>query len=278
MATELVLLGTAGGPTPRGDRHGPSQVILVDGDAYVVDCGSGVARQLFRAGVPFSALRAVFVTHHHSDHNADLGNLFLLGWSGLQRPVLVCGPPPLGSMMRCFFEMNRYDIELRTVDEQRPPLESFVELREFAAPGVVYEDERIRVTAALVDHPPVEHAYAFRVDTPDRSIAISGDTTPCDRLVALARGADVLVHEALYVPGVEQLVRHNNARALREHVLRSHTSTADVGSVAERAEVPLLVLSHLAPSSDLVSDEVWEAEAQKGYSGAVRPGRDLLRI
>lgn len=278
MSTELVLLGTAGGPTPRGDRHGPSQVILVDGDAYVIDCGNGVARQLFRAGVGISSVRAVFITHHHSDHNADLGNLFLLSWAGLRQPVDVYGPPPLHRIMDRFFEMSRYDTEIRTRDEQRPSLESFIRTHEFTGPGVIYSDERVRVSAAPVEHPPVDESYAFRVDSDDRAIVVSGDTRACETLVDLARGADVLVHEALYVPGVEQLVAGNNARAMREHVMNSHTSVSEVGGIAERSEVPQLVLSHLAPSSNLVSDEVWEHEAQKGYSGKVLPGQDLMRL
>lgn len=278
MGTELVLLGTAGGPTPRGDRHGPSQVILVGEEAYVIDCGSGVARQLFRAGIPISAVRAVFLTHHHSDHNADLGNLFLLSWAGLHRPVDVYGPAPLNAIMTSFFEMSRYDIDIRTRDEKRPPLQSFVRTHEFAGAGLIYEDERVKVNSALVEHPPVEEAYAFRLDTEERSIVISGDTRPSDALVHLAMGADLLVHEALYVPGVEQIVAGNNARAVREHVMRSHTSVDAVGALAERAAVPQLVLSHLVPSSNLVSDEVWEREAQKGYSGKVLTGQDLMRL
>lgn len=278
MSTELVLLGTAGGPTPRGERHGPSQVVLVDDDAYVIDCGSGVARQLFRAGVPISSVRAVFITHHHSDHNADLGNLFLLSWAGLRRPVDIYGPPPLSRIMKSFFEMSRYDTEIRSRDEKRPPLESFIRMHEFTGPGTVYKDERVRVSAAPVEHPPVEECYAFRLDTDDRAIVISGDTRACEAVVGLATGADVLVHEALYVPGVEQLVAGNNARAMREHVMNSHTSVSEVGGIAERAGVPELVLSHLAPSSNLVSDEIWESEAQKGYSGKVLPGEDLMRL
>src|SRR6266571_7819798 len=78
--TGLILLGTGGGPSPKRLRSAPAQVILVGDDAYVVDCGNGVARQIVRAGVALSRIRAVFVTHHHSDHNADYGNLLLLGW------------------------------------------------------------------------------------------------------------------------------------------------------------------------------------------------------
>ena len=108
--TRLILLGTEGGPRPRKTRASPSQVISVNNAAYVVDCGNGVAIQLVRAGLPLSTVRHIFVTHHHSDHNADYGNLLPLAWtSGLQNLVNAWGPPPLARMTSLFFEMNAYD-------------------------------------------------------------------------------------------------------------------------------------------------------------------------
>ncbi|MGH3629204.1 MAG: MBL fold metallo-hydrolase [Sciscionella sp.] len=278
MTTTLTLLGTAGGPTPRGTRHAPSQVVVVNGDAYVFDCGNGVADQLARAGVPFSALRAVFVTHNHSDHNADVGNLLLLGWSGIATPVRLYGPPPISSMVKQFLDMNSYDIDIRVLDEGRAPLDELVSVHDISTGGVVYADEHVRVTATLVDHPPVQPAFGYRIDTPERSIVFSGDTRPCDALVELARGADTLVHEVLYEPGIAHLEATHNGKKLREHLISSHTPVERVGSVAERAGVPLLVLSHFTPSDDSVDDAIWLAEARRGYTGHVVVGRDLLEI
>src|SRR5688572_21994852 len=122
-STRVILLGTAGGPRPQRLRSAPSQVIVVDDAAYVVDCGDGVARQLVLAGVPLQSIRAVFITHHHSDHNADYGNLFLLAWTaGLRSRVDTWGPPPLARMTRLLFEANDYDIRTRISDEGRVPL------------------------------------------------------------------------------------------------------------------------------------------------------------
>lgn len=276
MTTQLILLGTAGGPTPRSARHSPSQVIVVDDAAYVIDCGNGVAHQLHLAGVPFSALRGVFITHHHSDHNADLGNLFLLGWPFLREHVTVIGPPPLGSIIGSFLEMSSYDIGIRVADEGRPHLGEFIVAQEIEGPGLVYSDERIQVRAALVDHPPVSPAFAYRIDTADRSIVISGDTRPSDALVELATGADVLVHEVIYTPAIAGLLEGNNGHTVLQHLLASHTPVDEVGPLAERAGVPVLVLSHLAPPSDVVPDEVWIEEASRGFSGEVVVGHDLL--
>ena len=277
--TRLILLGTGGGPRPKKNASAPGQVIVVDGVSYVVDCGSGVARQLVLAGVPLETVRHVFLTHHHSDHNADYGNLVLLAWAaGLRTRVDTWGPPPLERMTRLFFEMNAYDIETRIADEGRVPLAPLVHVHELSRGGPVMQDERVKVTAALVDHPPVVPAFAYRFDARDRSIVISGDTAPSDNLVKLAQGADVLVHEALYVPAVDRLVsRIPNAASLKKHLVESHTSAADCGRIAAAAGVKTLVLSHLVPPDDPeVTDRMWIEAAQAHFRGKVVLGRDLM--
>lgn len=278
MSTTLTLLGTAGGPTPQGHRHAPANVVVVNGAAYVFDCGNGVADQLVRSGVPFSALRAVFVTHNHSDHNADLGNLLLLGWSGISHPVEVHGPAPLAAPMKCFFEMQRYDIDLRVRDEGRRPLDDLVRVTEIDRPGVVYRDENVTVTSALVVHPPVEPAFGYRIDSADRSIVLSGDTRPCENLIALARGADLLVHEALYEPGLEGLLSRHNGTRIRQHLLASHTLAHEAGEVARRAGVKTLVLNHLVPCDGTVDDRTWRDEARRSFDGDIVVSHDLMRL
>lgn len=132
----LILLGTGGGPRPRKNRYASSQVIIVNNVAYVVDCGDGVAIQLARAEVPLPTLRHVLITHHHSDHNADYGNLLLLAWTtGLRTRVDTWGPPPLRRMTRLFFEMNAYDINTRVADEGRVPLVPLVHAHELTYSG-----------------------------------------------------------------------------------------------------------------------------------------------
>lgn len=279
--TRLILLGTSGGPRPKIDRGATSQAIIVGDAVYVVDCGDGVARQLVTAGIALANLRQVFITHHHSDHNADYGNLLLLAWaSGLRTNVRTFGPPPLTTMTRLFFELNAYDIETRIADEDRIPLVPLVDATEIETGGLVVDDGTVRVTAALVDHPPVTPALAYRFDTADRSIVISGDTAYSDRLVQLAKGADVLVHEALYVPGIERTVaKAPNATRLLEHIVASHTAAADVGKLATAAGVKTLVLSHLVPADDpLVPEEAFRREAAKHYAGEIIVGRDLMEI
>src|SRR5262245_39895458 len=186
--TRVILLGTAGGPRPKKGVAAPANALVVNDALYVVDCGNGVARQLVAAGLPLPALRPVFVTHQHSDHTADYGNLIWLAWAGgLKTRVDTWGPPPLEKMTRLFFEMNASDIETRIADEGRVALAPLVHVHELTAPGAVMKDEHVTVTTALVSHPPVTPALAYRFDAPDRSIVFSGDTARSDALVALAR-------------------------------------------------------------------------------------------
>lgn len=279
--SRLILLGTAGGPTPKPNRAAPAQVIVVGDAAYVIDCGNGVARQMVLANLKLGAIRGVFLTHHHSDHNADYGNLLLLSWaSDLASPVATYGPPPLVAMTRQFLELNEYDIRTRIADEGRPPLEPLISPHELTTDGSVMSDDNVRVTAAVVEHPPVTPAFAYRFDCPDRSIVISGDTRPSQALVELAQGADVLVHEVMHVPSIESLVaRESNARTLREHLLRSHTTTEQVGRLAADAGVGTLVLSHFVPGGyPFVPDEVWYDAVRPHFAGRIVVGRDLLEV
>jgi ribonuclease BN (tRNA processing enzyme) len=279
--SRLILLGTGGGPTPKANRSAPAQVIVVNGVSYVIDCGNGVARQMVLAKLKLGSLRNVFLTHHHSDHNADFGNLLLLAWaSDLAGRVDCYGPPPLAKMAKLFLELNDYDIQTRIADEGRPRLQDLIFPHEISADGQVMQDENVKVTAALVEHPPVRPAFAYRFDCPDRSIVISGDTHPSENLVRLARGADVLVHEVMYLPGLDSLLAADtNATRLREHLLASHSTTQEVGRVATEAGVKTLVLSHFVPGGfPFLKDEVWFDAVRPTFSGNLVIGRDLMEI
>jgi ribonuclease BN (tRNA processing enzyme) len=277
--TKLILLGTGGGPRPKKLASAPANVVVVDDVLYVVDCGDGVARQLVLADLPLVALRQIFITHHHSDHNADYGSLMLLAWAaGLRTRVDAWGPPPLEKMTKAFFEMHAFDIETRIADEGRVPLAPLIHAHELHNGGVVLQDDKVKVTAALVHHPPVVPAFGYRFDTPDRSIVFSGDTAKSDNLVALARGADILVHEAMYLPAVDSVVGSvPNASTLKEHLLASHTSPEDCGRIAEAAGVKTLVLSHFVPGGDpAVTNQMWIDAARKFFRGRIVVGKDLM--
>lgn len=276
--TRAILLGTAGGPSPKRGRAAPASVVLVDGVAYVVDCGNGVARQMVLAGVELNRIRHVFITHHHSDHNADFGTLLLLAWAaGLSIPVDMWGPPPIAHMTDLFLQMSAPDIDIRIADEGRPPLQPLIRAHDLREAGVVVKDERVAVRCAVVHHPMVPTALAYRIDGPDRSIVFSGDTTRVDSLIALARGADVLVHEVMY-PDAYAGQAAGNARSIAKHILESHTPVEEVGKIAQEAGVKTLVLSHYVPDNNADAEQAWLPLARRHFKGEVIAGRDLMEI
>jgi ribonuclease BN (tRNA processing enzyme) len=279
--SRLILLGTGGGPTPKPSRSASAQAIIVNGTTYLVDCGNGVGAQMAKAHIAFSSLRNIFLTHLHSDHAADYGNVLLLGWgANLVTRVDTYGPPPLIHMTELFLEMNDVDIRTRIADEGRPPLAELIHPHELTAPGLVMRDDNVVVTAALVDHPPIVPAFAYRFDCPDRSIVISGDTRPTDSLIALAKGADVLVHEVLYLPGIDALIATEpSAPRLRGHMIAAHTTTEEVGKVATAAGVKTLVLSHFVPGGyPFIADSVWYDAVRPHFAGTLIVGHDLQEL
>lgn len=280
---KLVLLGTKGGPRLTLNRGNPAQVVQVGDRQFLIDCGEGTPRQLLRAGIGPKDIESVLITHHHSDHNAALGNVLLTAWnSGLTRSMQTIGPPPLSDMIEHFLEMNAYDISTRVADEGRPDPRALLETAEISAAGVVFEDDDVRVTAALVNHPPVEPAFGFRFDAEGRSIVISGDTAPSDDLVELAAGADVLVHEVIHFDLFKKYIHSASSNAdwdrLQAHLARSHTSVHEVGKIATAAGVDTLVLSHFVPGHIDVSDETWLAPVRQHFGGKIIAGHDLMEI
>jgi ribonuclease BN (tRNA processing enzyme) len=280
--TRLILLGTKGGPrVGEAGRSNPSTLVLVNDVPYLVDCGYGTTKQLLLAGVAVNRLRYLFITHHHSDHNLELGPLLYNAWiTGLPIRLDAYGPQGLDKMMQDFFSYQKFDIETRMVDEGRTDPKKLFTAHEFGKPGVILENADVKVTTCRVRHPPIEQSYAYRFDAPDRSVVISGDTAYSPELEELARGADVLVHEVMYLPAIEALVKRlPNAKRLREHLMVSHTLPADVGKLAHQAGIKTLVLSHFVPGDDAsITDAHWVEDVKKEFKGRIIVGRDLMEI
>ena len=283
--TRLILLGTKGGPRVGTGRANPANVVVVNGRPYVIDCGYGVTRQLVDAGIEVHEVRTILITHNHSDHMLELGPLVYNAWAGgLRERIDVWGPPPVGKIVASFLDYMTYDVDIRGEDEGRPDLRKLVRVHEFEVPGtgsvVVFEREGLRVSATKVRHPPLTHAYAYRFDTPGQSIVLSGDTTYSPELIALARGADILVHEVMHLGSIDQMLsRVPNAPALRKNLIAGHTTTEQLGRVAAEAGVKTLVLSHFVPGDDRsITDAMWVEGVRKSFAGKIVVGRDLMTI
>jgi ribonuclease BN (tRNA processing enzyme) len=285
----LVLLGTKGGPRIGGggkspsnvSRMNPASLLIIGGVPYVIDCGYGVSMQMVRAGVPLQSLRYIFITHHHSDHEIEYGNLIYNGWAaGLNHVVDSYGPPGLEKMAGDFMALNQIDIETRIKDEGKPDLRKLVRAHDIHDLDHVLSNDQVRVSAIYELHPPLQDSYAFKFEFGGKTVVFSGDTTYNPKLAEFARGADYLVHEVMYLPGVDALAKRvPNAVTLREHLLASHTTTDDVGRIAVEAQVKNLVLNHFVPGDDpSITDAMWIEGVRKHYKGNIVVGKDLMSV
>ena len=280
-STRIVLLGTKGGPrVGEAGRSNPSTLILINDIPYLIDCGSGVSKQLISKDIALNRLRYIFITHHHSDHNLEFGPLIYNTWiTGLPAQIDAYGPTGLTQMAQDFFSYQKFDIDTRIVDEGRSDPRKLLTTHEIK-PGVVMVNDDVKVSACLVRHPPIKEAYAYRFDAKDRSVVVSGDTAYAPELAEFAKGADVLVHEVMYLPGIEALLKRlPNAKRLREHLMAAHTLPEDVGKIAAQAGVKTLVLTHFVPGDDAsITDEQWSEGVRAHFKGQIVVGKDLMEI
>ena len=289
MSVELITLGTAAGPAIRGPEGGISSALVVDGAFYMVDFGLGCSRAANEAGLRGKDFVAGFVTHLHSDHVVELPGFLLWNWGspveGFTRPVSIVGPGKDGTrpgggglsgtteLVSHSLKAFSYDIDIRVHDEARPDLAALVRAvdldtpsdgsPEAARPFDVYEDDRVKVTGILVEHPPVRPALAFRFETDAGSVVFSGDTAECQAMVTLAKGADVLVHEAV---NLDFYADKGFAPEFLNHQRIAHTPPEGAGRIAAEAGVGRLVLSHLAGRAE---PKWWHDRVSSTFSGPV---------
>jgi len=314
--TELVLLGTAGAPLPVAGRGGISSALVVGDRVFVIDCGRGSPSAFADAGLRFSRLEAVFVTHLHVDHVGDLPGMLLYGWGvrtgddGPLPPIRVYGPPrpPLlpdgdaafhrettihperpapgtADLVDSLLAGYAYHLNVMPLDARMPDPGALVRAVDIPVRArtdgrpparlTVMEDDAVRVTAIPVMHGHVMPALAYRFDTADGSVVFSGDTTVDDALIALAQGADILVHQ---VADLGYLERHGVTGEALRRMAGLHTDVSEVGGVAERSRVGELILSHYLPAEpDAISEAEWAERAGRGFAGTTTAGRDGLR-
>ena len=278
--TKIVFLGTKGGPRVGVGPSNPANLVMVNDTPFVIDCGMGVSHQLVTAGVPLESVKYIFISHHHSDHNLEYGNLVYNAWAtGLSTPIHSFGPKGIEAMTQTYWELNKFDVETRIEDEGRPDPRKLLIAKDITEDGVVLQTPDVKVTAFRTPHPPIVDNFAYKFETPDGTIVFSSDTNYNPKLAEFAEGADVLVHEAIYLPWVDRLVtRVKNGATLKKHLLESHTAAEDVGRIADAAQVKVLVMSHLVPGELDVTDEQWSSEARKHFKGRLIVARDLMEL
>lgn len=258
-ALHVIVCGS-GSPLPAPGRAQACIAVFAGGRGYVFDVGTGAAGNLANWRAPSERIQHVFLTHFHSDHFGDLGELNLQGWvAGRGAPLVVHGPPGVERVVNGLQEAYALDRAYRTAhhgEDLMNPAYGLLVAAPFEASAsavVVHQDGELTIRSFLVDHSPVAPSVGYRIDYRGRSVVISGDTAPSPSLVAAAEGADLMLHEALathVVQTLEAVTREAGQPRLAKVMLDIpdyHTSPVDAARAANAAHVRRLVLYHLVP-------------------------------
>lgn len=278
----VALLGTKGGPSIRpGSSMPTSNLFVLNGQKIVVDCALGVTRGLVAQGMNLKELSTIFISHLHSDHYLELGPLIHTAWcSGLTTMIDVYGPAGLQDYWDGFAASMKADIDLRIEDDGRDDLRDFVRVHVIDE-GVVLERGGLTVSAIRTEHPPLIDSFAFSFRTAKHHAVFSGDTAPIHALEDFARGADLLIHEAMLESALPSLLERvgNGSDKLMQHWLRSHSFAHDAAKTATAAGVKRLALSHLIPSDDpSYGPQDWQNAVADYWDGPLIVGSDGVRI
>jgi len=275
-STVVLLLGT-GFPRPLPDAFGPATVVLVGQRVFLFDAGAGVMHQFAVAKLPLRGPEALFITHLHSDHTIGLPDLMLTTWvMGRRRAIPTIGPPGLAKMVDALDAAYAEDIDIRTHGLEGDAANGWRLAVHEATSGVVYDSAGVRVTTFKVLHGSWPNALAYRIETPTRTIVISGDTRPSDDLVRAATGVDVLVHE-VYPDSIYRAQRGARLGDTTNDYFRSfHTSDVELGRLAARAKPKLLVLTHIVRMG-ATDETLLRGVRAGGFTGDVVVGKDLGR-
>ena len=279
-STRVVMLGT-GTPRPDPNRSGPATAIIVNDTPYLIDFGPGVIRRATAAyengvaalGFAGTNIKTVFLTHMHSDHTVGYPDLIFTPWvMGRQEPLTVYGPNGIKAMTEHVLKAWQIDIDGRTSGINQRDVTGYKVTAHEIAPGVVYRDRNVTVTAFSVRHEEMVDSFGFRFDTPDRCIAISGDTSPTQAIIDHSRGCDVLIHEA-YSEASHQEVSPRSQAFRRCH----HTSAPELAAIANEVKPGLLVIYHRsnAGGRSMEPEDVLLDEIRQTYKGPVVMGHDL---
>lgn len=283
---KVVMLGT-GTPNPVPERCGPSVAIIIGDSSYLIDAGIGLVRraeEAHRLGVKAleaSQLKRAFLTHLHSDHTAGLPDLILTSWV-LERneELQVYGPRGTSNMCHHLLKAYELDIDARMNGlEQAIPEGIVVKSFDHPGEGMIYQDEKVKVEAFLVDHPPFE-AYGYKFITDDKTIVISGDTIPSQNLIKHAKGCDILIHEVYSAQGVQR----RDPKWYKYHT-SVHTSSVELGQIAKEVQPKKLVLYHQlfmnlpyedgTQLTEYQREEQMIREIKENYRGQVISAKDL---
>lgn len=286
-----VRLCGAGGPLPDPNRSGPCVAVVAGDRLFVVDAGTGGARNFNLIGLAPNDIDAQFLTHFHSDHIDGLGEMAMLRWVGGDNtsPLPVYGPDGVGRVVAGVNLAYRADQGYRTAHHGEAvanPASAGMEARPFGTPEygeevVVLEEDGVKVTAFKVPHDPAKPAVGYRFDYGGRAVVISGDTAKSPEVARMAQGADLLVHEALSRELVGLLNRaateagNASVAKITADILDYHASPVEAAETAQEAGVGHLLYYHIVPPLLIPGMDVTYLDGvSEAFDGGVTLGTD----
>jgi ribonuclease Z len=272
---EITLLGT-GSPIPDPNRAGPSTLVRAGGQVFLVDCGRGVLQRTAAAGVGASGLSALLLTHLHSDHIGDLGDVLITRWITTfapdPAPFTIIGPPGTAQTVEATLKAFGHDIGYRIAhhdDLNAPPS---IQVHEYTE-GPVWDRDGVSIRVAPTDHRPVQPTIAFRIEAGTASVVLAGDTVPCAGLDEFAAGAGALVHTVIRKDIVAKIPQQR-----LQDICDYHSSVEEAAATAARAGVGTLVMTHYVPALVPGQEEQWRTLAASEFGGQIELGDDLHRV
>ncbi len=267
MDVNIVMLGTAGS-SPTKERSMPSIAIKYEGDLILFDCGESAQLQMLRYGVNFSKLKAIFISHAHGDHVIGVAGLVrTLGMNRRTEPLKIFIPKGYESVIKMLLSFDR------------ALLEYSIEVIGVGSSGVVYKGNGYSIKSFKLKHSIPAYGYVFKEDDRRRfivsktaklgikgemhssiqkngslvigkktvkledvtslvkgkKIAYAADTRPSSDTVKAAGDADLLIHESSYAEEDVELAKE-----------RMHSTAFEAATVAKKAKVKRLVLTHIS--------------------------------
>jgi ribonuclease Z len=272
---EVTLLGT-GSPIPDPNRAGPSTLVRAGGQVFLVDCGRGVLQRAAAVGVGAAGLSALLLTHLHSDHIAELGDVLITSWISNfaldPAPLPIIGPPGTAETVETTLKAFSHDIGYRIAHHADLNALPPIEVHE-CTEGPVWDRDGVTIRVAPTDHRPVAPTIGFRIEFDGASVVLAGDTVPCASLDELSAGADALVHTVIRKDILTQVPQQRV-----KDVCDYHSSVQEAAATAARAGVGTLVMTHYVPAIAPGQEEQWRALAAAEFGGRIELGDDLHRV
>ena len=257
------------------DRAGPGNLISFGDTHILVDCGRDATTQIFKTGLHTSKISHVFITHQHLDHNIDLIQLIFSSWlTGRSTPLNVFGPKGTSKLIDDLFGENGFysgDIKDRAKDASSPIEGMQIKGIDVEKPGLLYQTDNWSVTTAATPHSDYFDSWAYRFQIQDKSVVVSGDTSPSKSVVELAKDADLLIHECTGTYDIIKRLGFEN----------NHTNSRSLGKIAHEANVKKLALVHFGGNHE-ADRPIFLAqmvkEVKETFTGEVILGEDLTKI